>query len=209
MTTTTRPTTSSAPLQRVEVSAELRDLMRRLRLGQLLHTLPERLALARTQHLPHHDSSIPSNRGDFGCSDVERGAGLVVPALGARQAGAARVFLLRGRRGLGVQGAPKARRAQRDAKHPGGPRGDPVSFAGSTRAAAAQPPAFVCFVPRVGGWITRPAGGLGPVRSRPGCACRTRNACVGGCTHRSRRGPGPGRPPWWPRFPVTAARRSA
>jgi DNA replication protein DnaC len=55
MTTTTRPTTSSTPVQRVEVSAELRDLMRRLRLGQLLHTLPERLALARTQHLPHHD----------------------------------------------------------------------------------------------------------------------------------------------------------
>ncbi|MDQ4105452.1 MAG: ATP-binding protein [Actinomycetota bacterium] len=29
--------------------------MRRLKLGQLLDTLPERLALARTQHLPHHD----------------------------------------------------------------------------------------------------------------------------------------------------------
>ena len=113
-------------------------------------------------------ASIPSNRGDFGCSDVERVAGLVVPALGARQAGPARVFLLRGRRGSGVQGAPKARRAQRDAKHPGGPRGDPVSFAGSTRAAAAQPLPFVCFVPRAGGWITGPAGGLGPVRSRPG-----------------------------------------
>jgi DNA replication protein DnaC len=55
MTTTTRPTTGPAPVQRVEVSAELRDLMRRLRLGRLLDTLPERLALARTQHLPHHD----------------------------------------------------------------------------------------------------------------------------------------------------------
>lgn len=55
MTTTTRPTTGSTPLQRVEVSAELKDLMRRLRLGRLLDTLPERLALARTQHLPHHD----------------------------------------------------------------------------------------------------------------------------------------------------------
>jgi DNA replication protein DnaC len=55
MTTTTRPTTGPAPLQRVEVSAELKDLMRRLRLGRLLDTLPERLALARTQHLPHHD----------------------------------------------------------------------------------------------------------------------------------------------------------
>ena len=27
------------------------------------------------------------NRGDFGCSDVERVTGLVVPAFGARQAG--------------------------------------------------------------------------------------------------------------------------
>jgi DNA replication protein DnaC len=55
MTTTTRPIPGSAPLQRVEVSAELKDLMRRLRLGRLLDTLPEHLALARTQHLPHHD----------------------------------------------------------------------------------------------------------------------------------------------------------
>nr|WP_255450560.1 ATP-binding protein [Skermania sp. ID1734] len=29
--------------------------MRRLKLGRLLDTLPERLALARTNHLPHHD----------------------------------------------------------------------------------------------------------------------------------------------------------
>jgi DNA replication protein DnaC len=53
--TTTRTIPGSAALQRVEVSAELRDLMRRLRLGRLLDTLPERLALARTQHLPPHD----------------------------------------------------------------------------------------------------------------------------------------------------------
>jgi DNA replication protein DnaC len=53
--TTTRTIPGSAALQRVEVSADLRDLMRRLRLGRLLDTLPERLALARTQHLPHHD----------------------------------------------------------------------------------------------------------------------------------------------------------
>jgi DNA replication protein DnaC len=39
----------------IEVSAELKVLMRRLRLGRLLDTLPERLALARTSHLPHHD----------------------------------------------------------------------------------------------------------------------------------------------------------
>jgi DNA replication protein DnaC len=40
---------------RVEPSAELKALMRRLKLGRLLDTLPERLALARTQHLAHHD----------------------------------------------------------------------------------------------------------------------------------------------------------
>ena len=39
----------------VEISAELKALMRRLKLGQLLNTLPERLALARQNHLPHHD----------------------------------------------------------------------------------------------------------------------------------------------------------
>jgi DNA replication protein DnaC len=37
------------------VSAELKALLRRLKLGRLLDTLPERLALARTNHLPHHD----------------------------------------------------------------------------------------------------------------------------------------------------------
>jgi DNA replication protein DnaC len=53
---TTRPnTTPRTSTQRVEVSAELKDLMRRVKLGKLLDTLPERLALARTQHLPHHD----------------------------------------------------------------------------------------------------------------------------------------------------------
>jgi hypothetical protein len=39
----------------IEVSTELKALMRRLKLGQLLDTLPERLALARTNRLPHHD----------------------------------------------------------------------------------------------------------------------------------------------------------
>jgi len=47
--------TATAPPQRLEPSAELKDLMRRLKLGRLLDTLPERLALARTQHLAHHD----------------------------------------------------------------------------------------------------------------------------------------------------------
>jgi DNA replication protein DnaC len=51
---TTR-STSTPPAQRVEVSGELKALMRRLKLGRLLDTLPERLALARTQHLPHHE----------------------------------------------------------------------------------------------------------------------------------------------------------
>jgi hypothetical protein len=37
------------------VSPELAALLRRLKLGRMLDTLPERLALARTEHLPHHD----------------------------------------------------------------------------------------------------------------------------------------------------------
>lgn len=62
MTTTARTrtgtTTASAPQpigKPIEVSAELKSLMRRLKLGRLLDTLPERLALARQNHLPHHD----------------------------------------------------------------------------------------------------------------------------------------------------------
>ncbi|GFG95654.1 hypothetical protein MTIM_15330 [Mycobacterium timonense] len=39
----------------IEISADLKVLMRRLKLGQLLDTLPERLALARSNRLPHHD----------------------------------------------------------------------------------------------------------------------------------------------------------
>jgi DNA replication protein DnaC len=37
------------------VSAELRQLLRRLKLSPILDTLPERLALARDAHLPHQD----------------------------------------------------------------------------------------------------------------------------------------------------------
>jgi len=37
------------------VDPELKALMRRLKLGRLLDTLPERLVLAQQQHLPHHD----------------------------------------------------------------------------------------------------------------------------------------------------------
>ncbi|MCA1835184.1 MAG: ATP-binding protein [Actinobacteria bacterium] len=48
-------TTTATAAKRIEVSRELKDLMRRLKLGKLLDTLPERLALAATQHLPHHD----------------------------------------------------------------------------------------------------------------------------------------------------------
>lgn len=47
----TRPDTAPAA-KPIEVSAELKALMRRLKLGQLLDTLPERLALARTNRLP-------------------------------------------------------------------------------------------------------------------------------------------------------------
>jgi DNA replication protein DnaC len=57
-TLTTRPTgagTTPASPGRIEPSGELKELMRRLKLGRLLDTLPERLALAHTQHLAHHD----------------------------------------------------------------------------------------------------------------------------------------------------------
>jgi DNA replication protein DnaC len=50
----TRPDAAPA-VKPIEVSAELKALMRRLKLGQLLDTLPERLALARTNRLPHQD----------------------------------------------------------------------------------------------------------------------------------------------------------
>jgi DNA replication protein DnaC len=52
MTTRARATTTPKP---IEISSELKALMRRLKLGRLLDTLPERLALARQNHLPHHD----------------------------------------------------------------------------------------------------------------------------------------------------------
>jgi DNA replication protein DnaC len=39
----------------IEITPELKALMRRLKLGQLLDTLPDRLALARTNRMPHHD----------------------------------------------------------------------------------------------------------------------------------------------------------
>lgn len=52
---TTTPRSSRGTARPVEVSAELKALMRRLKLGRLLDTLPERLALARQNHLPHHD----------------------------------------------------------------------------------------------------------------------------------------------------------
>ena len=42
--------TSTAAAKPIEVSAELKALMRGLKLGQLLDTLPERLALAGTNH---------------------------------------------------------------------------------------------------------------------------------------------------------------
>jgi DNA replication protein DnaC len=57
-TLTTRPTsagTTAASPGRIEPSGELKELMRRLKLGRLLDTLPERLALARTGQLAHHD----------------------------------------------------------------------------------------------------------------------------------------------------------
>lgn len=49
---TTGRTTTPEP---IEVSAEFKAPPRRLKLGRLLDTLPERLALARSEQLPHHD----------------------------------------------------------------------------------------------------------------------------------------------------------
>jgi DNA replication protein DnaC len=46
---------STAPVLPDPVSAELKTLLRALKLGKLLDTLPERLTLARTQQLPHAD----------------------------------------------------------------------------------------------------------------------------------------------------------
>jgi DNA replication protein DnaC len=51
----TRSPAAAPAAKPIEVSPELKSLMRRLKLGQLLDTLPERLALARTNQLPHHD----------------------------------------------------------------------------------------------------------------------------------------------------------
>jgi DNA replication protein DnaC len=56
MSTTSRSSTTRNPAPKpIEVSSELKALLRRLKLGRLLDTLPERLALARSEHLPHHD----------------------------------------------------------------------------------------------------------------------------------------------------------
>lgn len=54
-TRTHKTATGSTGPGRIEPSGELKELMRRLKLGRLLDTLPERLALARTGQLAHHD----------------------------------------------------------------------------------------------------------------------------------------------------------
>jgi len=46
---------ATAPVLADPVSADLKTLLRALKLGKLLDTLPERLALARQQQLPHAD----------------------------------------------------------------------------------------------------------------------------------------------------------
>ena len=52
MATTRRP---AAPITPDPVSADLKQVLRTLKLGKMLHTLPERLTLARQQNLPHAD----------------------------------------------------------------------------------------------------------------------------------------------------------
>ncbi len=53
--TTPKKTTTSAPVLADPVSTDLKTLLRALKLGKLLDTLPERLTLARQQQLPHAD----------------------------------------------------------------------------------------------------------------------------------------------------------
>ena len=50
-----RATAARTEPRPIEVSTELKALLRRLKLGRMLDTLPERLALARTKPLAHHD----------------------------------------------------------------------------------------------------------------------------------------------------------
>jgi DNA replication protein DnaC len=54
-TTTRRPAKTAAPPLADPVSADLKQVLRTLKLGKLLDTLPERLTLARQQNLPHAD----------------------------------------------------------------------------------------------------------------------------------------------------------
>jgi DNA replication protein DnaC len=54
MATSRKPATT-APALPDPVSADLKQVLRTLKLGKLLHTLPERLTLARQQNLPHAD----------------------------------------------------------------------------------------------------------------------------------------------------------
>lgn len=49
-----RPASGPA-VKPIDLTPELKTLMRRLKLGQLLDTLPDRLALARSNRMPHHD----------------------------------------------------------------------------------------------------------------------------------------------------------
>jgi hypothetical protein len=95
-------------------------------------------------------ASIPSNRGDFGCSDVGRVADLVVPALG-RAGWSCPRFLPEGSQRLGGPGrAEGASRAAR-CEAPWRPEGRPRILRGLTRAAAAQPPPLFRLAPA--GWL--------------------------------------------------------
>ena len=90
-------------------------------------------------------ASIPSNRGDSGCSGVERGGWSCGARVRVGQAGPARVFCLRGRPCRAYSRAHRrcvVRSAMRSTLEV--PRGGPVSFAGSTRPTAA-PAASVVF----------------------------------------------------------------
>lgn len=51
------PARSTPPAPAPGIDAELKKLLRALKLGRMLDTLPERLTLAKTEQLPHADFS--------------------------------------------------------------------------------------------------------------------------------------------------------
>jgi hypothetical protein len=113
--------------------------------------------------------SIPWNRGDLGCSDVEGVADLVESAYRVGRLGPARVSWLRGRRGSGVKGTPVGVSRAARCEAPLRPEGRPRILRGLHKISggAAASVVFRC-VQRARLPIMRPAGESGRARSRSG-----------------------------------------